>query len=281
MRAAIHRDSTAPGASRKSEVSGGGLNGAMRHLAFERAIRTATTRRHDTLVSDISRLREDAGVTVEHLARAASVDPGYLRRILARTERDGDRGDKPVPEPSLETYQRLASALGADLSTRVYPNTGPAIRDRHQARMLELVLRGLHPRWAPFTEVAVRRPSRGWIDVGLHDSAAHLFVAGELESALLRLEQLIRWSAEKATSLPSWEGWGHLGEEPAISRLLIVRRTRATRAVAQEFGRQLRVAYPAHPDDAIAALEGSAPWPGPAMVWAVLDGPRSRLVPGR
>jgi transcriptional regulator with XRE-family HTH domain len=253
----------------------------MRHLDFERAIRTATTRRHDTLASDISRLREDAGVTVEHLARAARVDPGYVRRILARTEREGDRGDTPVPEPSLETYQRLASALGADLSTRVYPNTGPAIRDRHQARMLELVLGGLHPRWAPFTEVAVRRPSRGWIDLGLHDAVARVFVAGELESGLIRIEQLIRWSAEKAASLPSWEGWVRLGEEPSTSRLLVVRRTRATRAIALEFGRQLRVAYPAHPDDALAALAGTAPWPGPALVWAVLDGSRSRLVTGR
>jgi hypothetical protein len=147
--------------------------------------------------------------------------------------------------------------------------------------MLELVLGRLHPRWAPFTEVAVRRPSRGWIDLGLHDSAAHLFIAGELESGLLRIEQLIRWSTEKAASLPSWEGWAHLGEEPAISRLLVVRRTRATRAVAQEFGRQLRVAYPAHPDDALAALTGTAPWPGSALVWAVLDGPRSRLAAGR
>jgi hypothetical protein len=61
----------------------------------------------------------------------------------------------------------------------------------------------------------------------------------------------------------------------------VVRRTRATRAIAQEFGRQLRVAYPAHPDGAVVALAGSAPWPGPAIVWAVLDGPSSRLATGR
>ncbi len=164
---------------------------------------------------------------------------------------------------------------------RVYPNTGPAIRDRHQARLLELLLGAVHPRWQVFTEVAVRRPGRGWIDAALHDPGARLIVASELQSELRRLEQLIRWQAMKAESLPSWEGWAHIGDEPAISRLLVVRRTRATRAIAQEFGRQLRVAYPAHPDDALAALAGTAPWPGPAMVWAVLDGPRSRLADGR
>ncbi len=233
-------------------------------------MRDATAKRHATLAGDLLSLREDAGVTRALLAREAGVDAAYIGRIEAGEER-----------PSIETYQRLASALGADLHTRLYPNTGPAIRDRHQAPMLELLLAPLHPRWLPFMELAVRRPSRGWIDLGLHDAAGHIFLATELQSELRRLEQLIRWSGEKAASLPSWDGWPHLGEEPAISRLLVVRRTRATLEVARTFERQLRVAYPAHPDDALAALTGMAPWPGPAMVWVALDGTRSRLVPGR
>ena len=96
-----------------------------------------------------------------------------------------------------------------------------------------------------------------------------------------RLEQLIRWSAAKAASLPSWEGWDRLGTEPRIDRLLIVRRTRATRATAADFAHQLRAAYPAHPDDALAALTGTAPWPGPALVWSVVDARGTRLVGGR
>ena len=57
-----------------------------------------------------------------------------------------------------------------------------------------------------------------------------------MQSELRRLEQMVRWQAEKAESLPSWEGWPHLGEEPAIvSRLLIVRRTRTTARCAAEF----------------------------------------------
>lgn len=235
---------------------------------FEKAITTAAAKRHETLAGDALRLREDAGVSRAQLARASGVD--LLARIEAAKE-----------TPSIETYQRLASALGADLHTRIYPNTGPAIRDRHQAPMLELLLAPLHPRWTPFTELAVRRPSRGWIDLGLHDAASRVFLATELQSELRRLEQLVRWSAEKAASLSSWEGWRQLGDEPAISRLLVVRCTRTTREAAGAFERQLRIAYPANPADALAALTGSAPWPGPALLWVVLDGGRSRVVADR
>lgn len=89
-------------------------------------------------------------------------------------------------------------------------------------------------------------------------------------------------AGRKAASLPSWEGWDRLGEPPAISRLLVVRRTRATRSVAGEFAAQLRLAYPAHPDDAMAALTGrTVRWPGPALIWAEVGASRARLLPGR
>jgi transcriptional regulator with XRE-family HTH domain len=223
-----------------------------------------------SLAADLARLRADAGLTQTALGAVAGMDRSVISRI-----------ESGLLEPTLETYHRLAAALGADLSTRLYPNTGPAIRDRHQAPMLEALLTVLHPRWNPFTEVAVRRPSRGWIDAALHDPREGVLVAGELQSELRRLEQLVRWSAEKAASLPSWDGWVHLGPEPRVSRLLVVRRTRATRAVVAEFERQLRVAYPAHPDDALAALTGTAPWPGSAMIWATIDRGAARLVGGR
>ena len=127
----------------------------------------------------------------------------------------------------------------------------------------------------------VHRPDRGWIDLALHDPKEQVVVAHEIQSELNRVELLVRWQQAKAASLPSWDGWAQLGDEPTISSALIVRRTRATQATASEFERQLRVAYPAHPDDALAALRGTAPWPGPAMIWAVIEGARTRLIPGR
>ncbi len=242
----------------------------MANIRFDARVRRITERLNASLAEDLRRLREDAGISRSALASASGVDLSYLCRI------EEGRG-----RPSLETYARLATALGLDLAARLYPNTGPAIRDRHQARMLEALLDQLHPRWHPFTEVAVRRPSRGWIDAALHEPREKVLVASELQSELRRLEQVVRWSAEKADSLASWDGWPRLGDEPRVSRLLIVRRTRATRAVATDFARQLRAAYPAHPDDAVAALTGSEPWPGPAVVWAVVGAHGTRLASGR
>ena len=51
--------------------------------------------------------------------------------------------------------------------------------------------------------------------------------------------------------------------------------------MAAEFAGQLRTAYPAHPDDALAALAGTEPWPGAALVWALVDKAGARFSQGR
>lgn len=242
----------------------------MTRSSIKPSARRSAAQVHGRLADDLRRLCDDAGISHAQLALAAGVGPSYVSRIL--------RG---LARPSVETYAALGAALGADLAARLYPTTGPAIHDRHQAPILEGLLAQLHPRWRPFTEVAVRRPSRAWIDVALHEPREDLVVAAEIESEIEseinRLEQQIRWSSEKAASLPSWSGWPSLGE-PTVSRLLLVRWTRTTREVARTFPRQLAAAYPAHPADAVAALTGSAPWPGPALVWARLDRGSLRLI---
>ena len=233
------------------------------------ADRRAAAARRD-LAEQLVRLADDAGVSQLQLSRAAGVARSHVTRIMS--------GEASA---SLEVYHRLGAVLGGDLSMRYFPTTGPTIRDRWQAPMLDHLLGVRHPRWDPFTEVNVRRPSRGWIDLVLHERREEILLASELQSELRRLEQLVRWHAAKADSLPSWEGFAHLGHQPRISRLLVVRRTRATREVAKEFARQLRLAYPAHPDDAMAALTGTATWPGDALVWMAVEPGRVRLVNGR
>jgi len=226
-----------------------------------------------TLVDDLRRLREDAGVTRAAAARLAGIDPSVVSRIEAGTL-----------APTIETYSRISAALGADFAARIYPQSGPAIRDRHHVRMADLVLGSLHPRWKITPEVAVRRPVRGWIDLALHDPAARTLVVAELESGLRRIEQLIRWSMEKAHALPSssmWSAWLGRGEDPHVSRLLVVRWTRANRDAAAAAHRLLREAYPADPRDALESLTGIAPWPGPALLWARIDAGTARLVDGR
>jgi transcriptional regulator with XRE-family HTH domain len=244
--------------------------GPMRPRQVDRMAARVAARSARVFREDVDRLREDAGTSVPDLARAAGIDCSYLYRVIAGRS-----------EPSDTVRARLAVALGADLLMRLRPNTGPLVRDRHQGLIAEAVLSACHPRWHAFGEVRVVRPSRGWIDVAFHEPRERLIVASEIQSELRRLEQLIRWAGEKAASLPSWDGWAGLGEPPAISRLLVVRRTRTTRAVAADFSGQLRLAYPAHPDDALAALTADRPWPGAAMVWAVIDGGGARLASGR
>ncbi len=222
------------------------------------------------LIEDLERLVADAGISHAALARAAGVSPSFLARIVAGTT-----------WPSLETWARLGSTLGADLSCRLYPNTGPAIRDRHQGRIVEGLLGVVHRRWQRFGEIAVRRPARGWIDLVLYEPRDALVVATEVESALPRIEQLIRWSTEKAASLPSWERWPGLPEPPEVSRLLVVRRTRTTRDAAACAEQQLRLAYPSHPADALSALCGNARWPGPALIWARIERDAVRFMDGR
>jgi transcriptional regulator with XRE-family HTH domain len=229
--------------------------------------RRVGVRVHRTLGEDVRRLREDAGLTRAALGDAAGVDPTYLARI-----EDG------LAHPTMDWYGRLATALGADLAAHLYPNTGPAIRDRHQARILEWLLGQCHSRWSRFPEVAVRKPARGWIDLVLHDRDAACVVAAEIQSSIGRLEQMLRWSGEKAASLPSWEGWARFGVTQTVSTLLIVRRTRATSEVGKDFAHQLQAAYPAHPDDAIAALTGTRAWPGPTLIWVDVTADAIRFV---
>ena len=144
------------------------------------------------IAEDLRRLRLDAGASQAAIARRAGIDRSVVTRLEAGTL-----------NPTLETYVRLAAALGADYAARVYPNTGPAIRDRHHVRMVDAVIAAAHERWQITPEVAVRRPARGWIDLALHDPQARLVIATELESDLRRIEQLIRWSTDKAASIDS------------------------------------------------------------------------------
>jgi transcriptional regulator with XRE-family HTH domain len=235
-------------------------------LQTEADRRTAALRR--SIATDLRRLREDAGLTRSAVAIAAGVDSTTITKVEAGQFL-----------PTLELYGRLAAALGADLHARPYPSTGPAIHDRHQVRIAELLLATLHARWQSFPEVAVRRPARGFVDVTMFDPRAAQLVPTELESDLRRVEQIVRWSADKAASLPSsdpWQTWSR-DRSPEISRLLIVRRTRGNREVALAARRLLREAYPADPRDALESLVGTAAWPGPALLWARLDADRARL----
>jgi transcriptional regulator with XRE-family HTH domain len=216
-------------------------------------------------------LREDGSLTQAAVAAAAGIDRSHLARIEA-----GSR------EPSLEVLAAIGSVLGADVSLRLYPTTGPRIRDRLQAPMGEALLRALHSRWTPMPEIPVFRPARGVIDFVLGDRHGAVLVATELHSELRRLEQQIRWHREKEASLPSSVAWRAPAPdrpEPATSRLLVLRSSAALIELARTYEDTLRAAYPARTPDVVAALtSATAPWPGAGIAWIRVAGSEVRLL---
>jgi hypothetical protein len=237
--------------------------------------RAAEIRR--AVADDLRRLLEDSGIRPMALARAAGVSPSMVTRVLL-AQRDA----------SPATLARIAIALGGDVSVRVMPGAGIAIHDAVQARMIEALVRALHPRWTPFPEVPVRTPARGAIDLVLADTAGTGLVAMEVHSQLRRAEQAVRWANEKAAALTSSDIYRMAaaaaesggGGSPAIGRLLVLRSTVATRAVVGELTAFFAAAYPAAPAQAVEALRGGLDWPGASIVWMTVRGREVRLMEG-
>lgn len=218
---------------------------------------------------EIRLLREDAGITQARLARAAGISRAHLCGI--------ESGES---EASLTALTALADALGASVSIRLYPGTGPRIRDHLQAAIVEAVLRQLHRRWKRFLEVPVYRPVRGVIDFVLHDPASELLVATEVHSEIRRLEQVLRWVNEKRDALPSAELWQFAATDarPTVSGLLVVRSTHTTRTLVEQHAATFEAAFPAPAAAVWASLTAEAPWPGPGLIWASVRDGRAKIL---
>lgn len=239
----------------------------MRHLrrriprsTVERDAAWRARRLSDDLARDLRQAREDAGISLRRLADAAGVSRSHIQAI-----------ETGARQPRLEALARVSAAMGMDLGFRLYPNSGPLIRDHIQAAMIEEMQAIIHRRWHPLPEVPVHRPVRGVIDLVLDDGGETL-VACEAQSELRRLEQQLRWSRAKTDALAEARG------RPA-SRLLLLRSTRTTRAVAAEYAATIGSAFPARTADAYAALVGEEPWPGDAIVWCRVERGQTRVLP--
>lgn len=215
------------------------------------------------------RAREDAGLPQRRVADVAGLSHSHYAEVEAGTA-----------QPSLEALLAISLALGGELSVRFHAGTGPRIRDRHQAAMVEAVLRVLDATWSHFVEVPVYRPASGVIDLVLAERSTNQLVAAEFQSEVRRVEQQIRWARVKADSLPSTSIGALAGGEGAVDRLLVLRSTRANRSIAEEFEQTLASAYPARARDVVAALRGEGRWPGSGIVWVLREGSRTHLMDG-
>ena len=142
--------------------------------------------------------------------------------------------------------------------------------------MIQCLARALHSRWRRFVEVTVYRPVRGVIDMVLHDPLEPVLISTEAQSELRRIEQQVRWARAKSDALASTGASELAGvlqaadgrpSDVAVSRLLLLRSSTATHRAAAMYSDLLAAAYPARHADAVAALTGTAPWPGAALVW--------------
>ncbi len=251
----------------QSRLSDVGFTARMRAEETDRrrAKRVIDVRR--AIGNDLRSLRLDAGASLRRVAAAAGVSPAHLSAI-----------ELGKAEASMAALTAITDVLGADLAIRAYPNTGARLRDRLQAPVVEELLRIAHPRWRRLIEVPVYRPSRGVVDVVLIDPSARLVVADEVESQLHRLEQQVRWAKQKAEALPSADFWRHLEGPHEVSRLLVLRSTRATRELAIRFEETLRAAYPARTREVYEALVGAAAWPGAGILWSEVDARGARIL---
>ncbi|CAN5481909.1 hypothetical protein BH24CHL9_BH24CHL9_08710 [soil metagenome] len=219
-----------------------------------------------TLAADIRTAREDAGLSVRRLATTAGVSPTTVRALEA-----------DIAEPTLQVVTRLSAALGMSMSVRLYPGSGPLVRDHLQLAMIGALLRILHPRWRARPEVPVYRPVRGVIDLVLDDVEAREVVACEAHSELRRLEQQVRWSKANAEAFAAAGDQG-LAQARTAGRLLLLRSTERTRAAVAQFAEVVAAAYPARAPDVWSALTGDEPWPGDAVLWCRASGSQAEIL---
>lgn len=102
---------------------------------------------------------------------------------------------------------------------------------------------------------------------------------GEFVSRLARVEQELRWSAEKVASIASADLFRERAV-PSTSRLLVLRSTAANRELARRFEATMRAAYPARSAEAVRALSSGDRWPGDALIWVRIDGDRAEVIDG-
>jgi hypothetical protein len=148
--------------------------------------------------------------------------------------------------------------------------------------MIEALLGSLHDRWKRLVEVPVRRPARGFIDAVIADPTAGLVLAVEAQSQIRRVEQQLRWSADKAESLPSAAMWPVVAPPdrppPTISQILVLRSTRTMRDLARAYESTLASAFPAKTTDIRRSLTEGAQWPGSGILWVAVEGGVGRIL---
>ncbi len=216
------------------------------------------------LAETIVRQRLDSGVSQITLAGAAGVSRAYLCEIEAGRAM-----------PSLDVLAWVAAALGGEVSVRMYPGSGPLVRDHLQLAMGEALLQITDRTWSPRLEVPITAPTRGFADLLLYDPSRAQAVEVELHSQLRRVEQQLRRSQAKAEALAT-----SLPPGTEMHRLLVLRSAEGTRHLVAVNQTLFATAFPANVPQAHAALrDRTLRWPGDVLLWATVTNGHARILP--
>jgi transcriptional regulator with XRE-family HTH domain len=237
-----------------------------------RRITEQQTAAREAIGEELRRARVDANVSLRALGRASGIHPTHLARVEAG-----------VHGLSHDALVAAATALGRNVSVRLFEASAAMVRDRLQAPMIDALLEVLHARWIQRLEVGVYRPVRGIIDVVLQDRETLDLVAGESHSRIHGADSQLRWAGQKAEALSSAAGWPWADtlEAPRVGRLLLLRSCAAMHDLVNAIPHVFHAAYPGDTEQAVAALTGpSEPWPEAAIVWVTVDGRQTRVLTG-
>jgi transcriptional regulator with XRE-family HTH domain len=193
-------------------------------------------------------LRLRAGFSQAAVARAI----GVARSAICDLEA-GDEG------ASLRLRARAAAVLGAETGLALYPSNSPLISDATQARLLESLIKVVHPTWRTTVEAPVPGPGRRSIDLRLDGPGDVVLM--EVESRVRTLEAAVRELHDERAAVAL--------AEPGrpIHVVLALPPTRHHRALVRSHPALINVTFPIPSRLLEAAVRDGGRWPGDGILW--------------
>ena len=195
-------------------------------------------------------------------ARTARLSSGWTQRAVAGRSRVSqasvsrlEAGDARL---SVMILSRIASALGMDLSARVYPGAGIGLRDSGQLVLAEVVRAQAHRSCRLGFEVPIREDSRQAADLVLSGASGGVHI--ELESRLVDFQAQLRNGELKRDGLQRRYG-------ARFAFVLALRDTVPNRAAVRAHAAVVRAALPALPAQVWRAIRTGEPLHADGLLW--------------
>jgi hypothetical protein len=163
---------------------------------------------------------------------------------------------------------RIATALGMDLSARLYPGAGIGLRDSGQLALAEVVRSRAHRSWRLGFEVPVGDGGRRAADVLLSGPSGGLHL--ELESRLVDFQAQLRSGQLKRDGLERRFG-------VRLAFVLALRDTVANRRAVRTHARVVKAALPAGSTQVWRAICTGQPLEMDGLLW-LRSGPRPPML---